>query len=97
VSFESTTHPVGTDIVTPSFDAIGPLSETGDAMGLGDPAGVGLGTSAVMLPVTVPALFKSAIAVPHPAINTTRPTTPAMINTQGERCTAGWGAPATGA
>lgn len=84
-------------MVTPSFDAIGPLSELGDAMGLGDPAGVGLGTSAVMPPLTLPALLKRAIAVPQPAINTTRPTTPAMMSVHGVRCTAAWGDPAAGA
>src|SRR5229473_1996237 len=51
-SLESTTHPAGTGSVKPRFDAVGPVSVVGDAIGLGEPAGVGLGTSEVMVALT---------------------------------------------
>src|SRR5713226_8451434 len=87
-SLESTTHPAGTGSVNARLDAVGPVSVVGDTIGLGEPAGVGLGTSEVMVALT-PAwpLLRSAIAVPQPAITTTRPKIAARISTQGVRCT----------
>jgi hypothetical protein len=96
LSLATTAHPVGTGTVSPSFDAVGPWGPVGEAMGLGDPAGVGLGTSAVMPPLTLTLLPKRAIAVPQPAMITTRPTTAAMIITHGVRCTGACGAAPTG-
>src|SRR5258708_35438095 len=70
LSLESTTHPAGTGSVKPRLDAVGPVSETGDAIWLGEPAGVRLGTSDLIPPATVALpMFRSAIAVPHPAIS----------------------------
>jgi hypothetical protein len=66
LSLESTAHPAGTGSVKATFDAVGPVGVVGDAIGLGEPPGVGLGTSDVMpaLPAAC-RLLKSAIAVPQ--------------------------------
>src|ERR1700680_4376674 len=86
LSLESTTHPDGIGSARAAFDAVGPVSELGDSIGLGEPAGVGRGGSAVIPPVklTLP-LLKSAIAVPQPAINTIKPKIAARTSTQGVR------------
>src|SRR5258708_1532270 len=52
LSLGSTTHPAGTGSVKPRLDAVGPVSVIGDAIGLGEPAGVGPGTSELIPPVT---------------------------------------------
>ena len=51
LSLAMTAHPAGTGTVTPLFEAVGPWAAIGEATGLGDPAGVGLGTSVVMPPL----------------------------------------------
>jgi hypothetical protein len=79
------------------LDAVGPVSATGDAIGLGEPAGVGLGTSDVIPPVTVALpLLRSAIAVPHPAISTIKPKIAARMRIHGVRWTGAWGNAAVG-
>src|SRR5712672_1864936 len=45
LSLADTAHPGGTETVTTGLVAVGPVSATGEATGLGDPAGLGLGTS----------------------------------------------------
>jgi hypothetical protein len=97
LSLESTTHPAGTGTVNPSFDDVGPVSELGDAIGLGEPAGVGLGTSEVMLPVMLAfPLLRRAIAVPQPAMSTIRAKIAARMSTHGVRWTGAWGNAALG-
>ncbi|MDQ2942768.1 MAG: hypothetical protein M3R21_03755 [Candidatus Dormibacteraeota bacterium] len=91
-----TTHPVGTGTVSPLFEAVGPCGAAAEAIELGDPAGVGLGTSAAMPAPVLALLPRSAIAVPQPAMATTRITMAAMINVQGVRCTGACGAAPTG-
>jgi hypothetical protein len=94
---ESTTHPDGTGSATASFDSVGPASELGDPIGLGEPAGVGLGTSAVIPPVTATLpLLKRAIAVPQPAIRTIKAKIAARIRIQGVRWTGACGNAAAG-
>jgi hypothetical protein len=94
---ESTTHPDGTGSATASFDSVGPASELGDPIGLGEPAGVGLGTSAVIPPVTATLpLLNRAIAVPQPAIKTIKAKIAARIRIQGVRWTGAWGNAAVG-
>jgi hypothetical protein len=74
------------------------MSEVGEATGLGEPAGVGLGTSAVMLPLTLALpLLRRAIAVPHPAMSTIRANIAARMRTHGVRWTGDWGNAAFGA
>jgi hypothetical protein len=85
-SCESTTHPAGTGMVTPLFDAIGPPIAVGDAIGLGDPAGLGLGRSAVIPALTLALpLWNSAIAVPQPAITTSKTAIALTIRIHGVR------------
>src|SRR5256885_6230375 len=90
-SLLSTVQPVGTVRVSASLDSVlGPVEVVvGDATGLGEVAGVGLGTSAMPPPdvLFVLRLPRIARAVPQPAITTVRATTPAMISIHGVRCT----------
>ena len=90
-SLSATVQPVGSVTLTPSLDSVWDPScvLVGEATGLGEVKGVGLGSSAMPPPVAPcpPRLPRTASAVPHPAINTTRATTPAMISIHGVRCT----------
>src|SRR5260221_5525572 len=45
LSLADTAHPAGTETATTGFDAVAPAIATGEATGLGDPAGLVLGTS----------------------------------------------------
>ena len=86
---------------TPAFEAVVPLVDAGEGdgellgvwFGDGVPAGDGLGTAGGLMPFGFVALallwLISAIAVPQPAMTTTRPTIAPMISSQGARCTIG--------
>src|SRR3981081_4753142 len=97
LSLEAPTHPAGTGTVSASFEAVGPCGAAGDATGLGEPAGVGLGTSPAIPELGLALLPRRAIDVPQPAMTTTRPTTAAMMSIHGVRWTGAWGAAALGA
>jgi hypothetical protein len=95
-------HPGGSTTDSVWFATLAPPAGVGmgDVIGVGEPAGVGLGTP-VPSPVEVVWLafleLNTASAVPHPAMTTTNPTTAAMIITHGARWTGGCAAPGAGA
>src|ERR1700694_5145003 len=98
-SLLSTVQPRGRMNVSPLLDAVGVPAGVGvgEAAGLGVPPGLGLGRMPVELP-WLPARFpRTAIAVPHPAMSTTRTTIALMISIHGVRCTDGCGPTALGA
>jgi hypothetical protein len=100
LSWLAMVQPAGRGTVAPRFvTEVAPfVDDVGDAIGLGVVAGVGLGKPAIPpLGVKPPPPPSSAIAVPQPAITTTRPTIALMIKTHGVRCTAAGGAAAAGA
>jgi hypothetical protein len=97
-SWLETVQPAGSGTVWPAFDAVvAPfVDDVGEAMGLGDVAGDGLGRPETP-PLTLnPPPPRSAIAVPQPAITRIRTTTALMMRTHGVRCTAAWGAAPAG-
>src|SRR5882762_221134 len=97
LSLADTAHPGGTETVTTGLVAVGPVSATGEATGLGDPAGLGLGTSDEIPSVRVALPPSRAIAVPQPAMTTISATTAPMIRTHGVRWTGACGIAAVGA
>jgi hypothetical protein len=82
---------VGVDVVVAPF-----VDDVGEAIGLGDVPGVGLGSPEIPPVTVIPPPWRSAIAVPQPAITRIRTTTAPMIRTHGVRCTAPCGAAPAG-
>jgi hypothetical protein len=90
-------HPAGTVTDIAEVDAVLGPDGSGDfdGMGLGVPAGVGLGRSTAVVGVAF-LLLSSANAVPQAPITKTRPTTAPTIKTHGVRWTDGCAIPAAG-
>jgi hypothetical protein len=99
LSWLAIVQPAGNGTVAPKFvTEVAPfVDDVGEAIGLGDVPGVGLGRPEMPPPAVNPPPPRSAIAVPQPAITTTRTTIALMMSTHGVRCTAACGAAAAGA
>ena len=87
------TQPAGTVTVNVAFDALPPLAgvAVGEAIGLGVPAGDGLGNRPVEFAWLEFRLLRNAYAVPAPAMITIRPITALTMRTHGVRWTGGCG------
>ena len=95
-SLLATVQPPGNVNDSPLFDTVPPgVVGVGVATGLGEPAGLGLGSMPTE-PLLFARLPRTAKAVPHPAISTTSTTIALMMRTQGVRCTGGCGPTALG-